>query len=248
MSSQMEILGNKFNSLISQYKETYDEFLNQVNSNDKSFKSIPDSAFIGRNNINTIQGSNVKNCMKSCSKNNSCSGATLDNNRKTCSLISGTGNIVHSPNQTAIIKKSLYYTYQLQKINDELTSVNKNMMTLANSNISDYQETQKLNAQKSEILQHNYKILQEERMQIEDMIRQYETLNSAYKDESINTTSYYYSYIMYLLIIIFLIILLLYLFSFSSGQVGGSMTFSKINPFIFVILGIIIIVNAILKN
>lgn len=122
------------------------------------------------------------------------------------------------------------------------------MMTLANSNISDYQQTQKLNAQKSEILQDNYKILQEERMRIEDMIQQYETLNSGYEDESINTRLYYYSYIMYLLIIIFLIMLLLYLFSFSSGQVGGSMTFSKINPFIFVILGFIIIVNAILKN
>jgi lipopolysaccharide export LptBFGC system permease protein LptF len=247
MSSQIQMLSNKFNSLLTQYKETYDEFLNTIGSNDNSFKSLPEAAFIGRNNIDTIQGSNVNNCMKSCSKNQSCSGATFDKQRKTCSLSSGTGNIINSPNQTAIIKQALYYTHQLENINAELTTVNKNMMTLVTSQMGDYRETKNLNAEKSEILQHNYKILQEERMQIEDMIRQYQTLNSAYENQSINTTSYYYSYIMYLLIIIFLIMLLLR-YSLPSGQVGGGMTFSKINPFIFVILGIIIIVNAILKN
>jgi hypothetical protein len=247
MSSQIQILSNKFNSLLTQYKETYDEFLNQLSSNDDSFKSLPESAFITSNKIYTIQASNIDDCMKSCSKKQTCSGATFDNQQKTCSLSSGSGNIVNSPNQIAIIKKSLYYTYQLEKINDELTNVNKNMMTIANSQIGDYQETKKLNEEKSVILQHNYKILQEERMQIEDMIRQYQTLNSAYENQSINTTSYYYSYIMYLLVIIFLIMLLLR-YSLPSGQVGGGTNFSIFYPVIFVILGCIIIVNAILKN
>jgi len=244
----MEILANKFNSLITQYKETYDQFLNTLGSDDNLFKSVPDSAFIANKKINTIQDSNMKNCMKLCSKNTACSGATFDKQRKTCLLSSGMGNIINSQNQIAIIKQALYYSYQLEKINNELRSVNQNMMTLANSKVNDYQQTQKLNAQKSEILQHNYKILQQERGQIEDMIRQYETLNSAYEDESINTTSQYYIYIMYLFIIIFLIILVLHLFSLPASQVGGGLIFSKINPFIFVILGIIIIVNAILKN
>jgi lipopolysaccharide export LptBFGC system permease protein LptF len=247
MSSQIQMLSNKFNSLLTQYKETYDEFLNTIGSNDNSFKSLPGAAFISGNNINTLQGSNVDNCMISCSKNQSCSGATFDNQRKTCLLSSGMGNIINSPNQTAIIKQALYYTYQLEKINDELTNINKNMMTLVNSRMDDYQETKKLNAKKSEILQHNYKILQQERMQIEDIIKQYETLNSAYEDESINTTSHYYIYVTYLLIIVFLVMLLLR-YSLPAGQVGGGMTFSKISPIIFVILGVIIIVNAMLKN
>ena len=66
MSSQLEMLSNKFNSLLAQYKDTYSEFLNTVNSNDNSFKSVPESAFIGVNNINIIQGSSVDNCMTSC--------------------------------------------------------------------------------------------------------------------------------------------------------------------------------------
>jgi len=208
---------------------------------------VPDSAFVGVNNIDTIQRSSVDNCITSCSSNESCSGATFDNKQQTCSLSSGVGNVINSPNQTAIIKQALYYSYQLQNINDELTSVNTNMMTLANSRIGDYQQNQKLNAEKAEILQNNYKTLEQERTQIAEIVRQYETLNSAYENGSINATSNYYNYIMYLLIAIFLIILLLR-YTLTSEQTGGSRNFGNYTPLIFVILGLIIIVNAILKN
>jgi phage-related tail protein len=247
MSSQMEMLSNKFNSLLAQYKDTYNEFLNTVNSNDNSFKSVPDSAFIGVNNINTIQGSSVDNCMTSCASNESCSGATFDNLQKSCSLRTGTGNVINLPNQTAIIKQALYYSYQLQKMNDEMTSINTNMMALSNTKVGDYQQTQELNSQKAEILENNYKTLEEERVQISEIIRQYETLNTAYENGNINVTSNYYTFIMYLFIVI-LLVLLLFKYGLSDEQVGGGMSYSKFSPFIFGILGLIIIINAILKN
>lgn len=243
----MEMLTNKFNSLLSQYNETYDEFLNTINSNDNSFKSVPESAFIGKNNIKKIQGSSVNKCKTSCSSNKSCTGATFDNKQRICSLSSGTGNIINSHNQTAIVKQALYYSYQLQNINNQLTSVNTNMMTLANSRIGDYNENQKITAQKAEILQNNYKTLEQERSQIAEIIRQYETLNSAYENGSINLTSNYYNYIMYLIVAIFLIILFLR-YTSTSEQIGGGMRFGKFTPYIFLILAFIIVVNAILKN
>ena len=243
----MEMLSNKFNSLLAQYKDTYSEFLNTINSNDNSFKSVPESAFIGVKNVNIIQGSSLDNCMKSCTSNESCSGATFDNLQKTCSLSTGTGNVINSPNQTAIIKQALYYSYQLQKINDELTSVNTNMMALSNSKVGDYQKTQELNSQKAEILENNYKTLEEERVQISEIIRQYETLNAAHENGNINVTSNYYTFIMYLFIVIILV-LLLFKYGLSSEQVGGGASYSNISPFIFVILGLIIIINAIIKN
>ncbi len=243
----MEMLSNKFNSLLAQYKDTYSEFLNTINSNDNSFKSVPESAFIGVKNVNIIQGSSLDNCMKSCTSNESCSGATFDNLQKTCSLSTGTGNVINSPNQTAIIKQALYYSYQLQKINDELTSVNTNMMALSNSKVGDYQKTQELNSQKAEILENNYKTLEEERVQISEIIRQYETLNAAHENGNINVTSNYYTFIMYLFIVIILV-LLLFKYGLSGEQVGGGASYSNISPFIFVILGLIIIINAIIKN
>ena len=120
------------------------------------------------------------------------------------------------------------------------------MMNLANSNNSDFQQTQQMSSQKAEILQQNYNTLQEESKQIEQMIREYETLNSAYENEQINVTSNYYRYIIYVIIVIFLIFLLLK-FSVTTEQRGGG-NFTKFSPFIFGLLGFIIVFNAILKN
>ena len=184
--------------------------------------------------------------MSSCSSTESCSGATFDNNQNTCTLSSGNGSIVNSQNQTAIVKQALYYSNQLQQINNELTNTNNSMMNVANSNVDNYNQTTQQTQQKAEILQNNYNTLEEERKQIEEIIRQYETLNSAYENGNINATSNYYSYIMYVLIAIFLGFLLLK-FNLTSEQRGGG-NFSKISPFIFVLLGIIIVINAILKN
>lgn len=242
----MEILSNKFNNLLTQYENTYQDFVNAISSNNNTFTSVNNSAFSGGSNINTIQNSSVNNCMSSCSSTESCSGATFDNNQNTCTLSSGNGSIVNSQNQTAIVKQALYYSNQLQQINNELTNTNNSMMNVANSNVDNYNQTTQNTQQKAQILQNNYNTLEEERKQIEEIIRQYETLNSAYENGNINATSNYYSYIMYLLITIFLVFLLLK-FNLTSEQRGGG-NFSKISPFIFVLLGIIIVINAILKN
>jgi hypothetical protein len=74
-----------------------------------------------------------------------------------------------------------------------------------------------------------------------------ETLNSAYENSIITTTSNYYYYIMYLFIAIFLIILL-FRYTSTSRQIGGGIQYGNFNLPMFGILGLIIIVNAILKN
>ncbi len=186
----MEILSNKFNNLITQYQNTYQDFVNTINSNDNSFTSVDNSAFVSGNNINTIQNSSVSNCTSSCSSNQSCSGATFDNNQNTCTLSSGNGNIITSQNQTAIVKQALYYSNQLQQINNELLTTNNTMMNLANSNSNNFQETQQMASQKAEILQNNYNTLEQEREQIAEIIRQYETLNSAYENQKITIITY----------------------------------------------------------
>lgn len=242
----MEMLSSKFNSLLTQYQDTYQDFVNTISSNNNSLTPVNNSAFVSGNNINTIQNSSINNCISSCSSTQSCSGATFDNNQNTCTLSSGIGNIINSQNQTAIVKQALYYSNKLQKINDELTNINNSMMNLANSSSSNFQQTQQMNMEKAQILKQNYNTLEEERIEIEEIIRQYETLNSSYENGSINLKSNYYSYIMYLLIVIFLVFLLFKL-NLTSEQSGGG-KFLKFSPLVFGLLIFIIILNAILKN
>lgn len=241
----MEILSNKFNSLLTQYKDTYQDFLNTINSGDNSLTSVPNSAFIGQSNINTIQGSSVNNCLSECTSNQTCSGATFDNNLNTCTLSSGTGNIISSKDQTAIVKQALYYTNQLQDINNKLLEVNNSMMNLAKSNMNNYAQTQDQNNEKAEILNKNYQTLDQERIEIAEMIREYETINSSIENGNINVTSNYYSYIMYLIIAIFLVLILLRI-NLTGGQSGGGNGRTSMILYIFLI--IVIIFNAYLKN
>lgn len=119
-------------------------------------------------------------------------------------------------------------------------------MNLVNSSASSYKQTEQTNQQKAQILRQNYNTLEEERRDIEEIIRQYETLNSVYENGNINVTSNYYWYILYVIIAIFLVFLLLK-FNLTSEQIGGG-NFTKFSPFIFGLLVFIIILNAILKN
>ncbi len=241
----MEMLSNKFNSLLTQYQETYQDFLNTINSNNDTLTTVSNSAFVGQSNINTIQGSSADNCLSSCSSNASCSGATFDNTSNTCTLSSGTGNIINSTKQTAIVKQALYYSNQLKRLNDELITLNNSIMQHMDSNINNYSQSQKMNNEKAEILSKNYNTLQQERGDIDEMIRQYETLNAAYENGNANVTSNYYSYIVYLLIAIFLVLLLLKT-NVSSNQVGGGHI--KVSPLLLLFLAVVIVFNAYLKN
>ena len=242
----MDTLSNNFNNLLTQYQSTYQNFVNTIGSTDASFVYVPNTSYVTDNNINTIQNSSINNCITSCSSNQSCSGATFDNLQNTCTLSSGNGNIVNSSNQTSIVKQALYYSYQLQLINNQLLQINTSMMNLANNSSSSFQQNQKTSSQKAQILQQNYNTLEQERGQIMELIREYETLNSAQENGVINVTSNYYSYIIYVIIAIFLIILLTKI-NLSDQQRGGASSF-KISPLIFGILAFIIVFNAILKN
>jgi len=205
MSNQIQNLSSQFNSLLSQYTETYNNYINVVNSNDNSFTSVPDTSFVGENNISVLNGSSLDACSTSCLSNTSCSGATFNNNSSSCTLTSGSGNIVSTPQSTAIVKQALYYSYQLEQINSQLMAINQQMMNISNSSFSQFQKTQKQNQQQEQILLNNYETLAQERIQIAEMVRQFETLNAAYENGNINVTSNYYSYIVLLFVVIFLI-------------------------------------------
>lgn len=248
----MEMLSNEFNNLITQYQETYQEFVNLISSNtdeSNNLTTIPNSAFIGQSNINTIQNSSLNNCVSACNSNSSCSGATFNNQLNTCTLSGGNGTLANSTNETAIIQQALYYSNQLQNLNQQLLTINDEMANLSNNNMKKYNITSQNVMNKAEILNNNYQILQEERIEIDEMVRQYNRLNASIENGNINVTSNYYSYLLLLLVVIFLLYVLLK-YSINSQQVGGG-THLKMSGklmLMFCLLGAIIIFNSIIKK
>jgi len=224
-SSQLQTLSNQFNTLLTEYQNTYTEFMNVINSNDTSFTTVENSVFSGASVINTNTVSNINDCTTACSSNTSCSGATFTPNSSTnsnsnCTLSSGSGNIVNLKNSTAIVKKGLYYSYQLQNLNQQLMDINQEINNTINKSNTKHQNNLDQINQRGESLQKNYVVLTDEREHINLMIREFETLNQAQQNSDINVTMNYYNYIVLLFVAILLILLLLR-FSVSSEQTGG---------------------------
>ncbi len=124
MSIQLQNLSNEYNMLISQYQDTYQKYIDVINSDNKTFTTVDNSAFYGQRKINTLNNTSIKNCQSACSSNSSCSGATFNTLSNNCTLNSGTGNIVQAQKSKAIVKEAMYYSYELQKLNAKLLDIN----------------------------------------------------------------------------------------------------------------------------
>ena len=222
-SSQLQTLSNQFNTLLTEYQNTYTEFMNVINSNDTNFTTVENSAFSGASIINTNTVSNINDCTTACSSNTSCSGATFitnSTNTNNCTLSSGSGNIVNLKNSTAIVQKGLYYSYQLQNLNQQLMDINQEITNTVNQSNTKHQNNLDQINKRGESLQKNYVVLSDEREHINLMIREFESINQAEENSDINVTMNYYNYIVLSFVAILLIFLLLR-FSIPSEQSGG---------------------------
>jgi len=217
-SSQLKTLSNNFNSLLTEYKNTYNDYINNIN--DTSLTTIDNSAFNGSSILNTNTNSSVDNCKSSCSSNSSCSGATFSSSNNKCVLSSGTGNVTNATDSTAIVQKGMYYSYKLQKINQQLMDINQEISNTMSQTYSGYQDNLNKSEDQNKAIQQNYTVLMQEREEIAKMTKQFQTLNSAQENGDLKVTMYYYNYII-LLIIVVLLVFLFIKFTASSEQIGG---------------------------
>ena len=184
--------------------------------------------------------SSINDCTTACSSNSSCSGATFTTNNN-CTLSSGTGNVVNATNSTAIVKQGMYYSYQLQQLNQQLLDINQEINNNINQSSGSYQNNLEHINQRGQAIQQNYTILNQERQHIGKMVKDFEVLNSVQENGDINTTMYYYNYII-LLVVAILLIFLLIKFSSESQQYGGGSSNYKMIACMIIVLIIILII------
>jgi lipopolysaccharide export LptBFGC system permease protein LptF len=250
MSSQLQTLSDKFNALLTQYTNTYQEYISLVNSNRNSLTSVPNSSFFSQRYIKTLNNSTLDACKAACESNSSCSGATFNNSLRNCTINSGAGRIVPTTKSTAIAKQAMYYSYQLQQLNSQLTKINQQMMKISNSSHNNFQKSQQYTQQREQALQNNYQVLSQERYHIDEMVREFQTIDAAYNDGTLVVTANYYNYIVLVFVVVFLIFLFMKfsLFGEQRGGGGSGSNISNNSLFIFIILSVIIIFNSFIKK
>ena len=158
------------------------------------------------------------------------------------------GRIVPTTKSTAIVKQAMYYSYQLQQLNSQLTKINQQMMKISNSNHNNFQKSKQYTQQREKALQNNYQVLSQERYHIDEMVREFQTIDAAYNDGNLVVTSNYYNYIVLVFVVVFLIFLFMKFSLFVEQRGGGSgSNISHNSLFIFIVLSVIIIFNSFIK-
>ena len=208
MSYQSGSLIKQFNELLNQYNEVSQKYIKSVQID--TFINVKNFSLNGQNNLNTILNSTVTNCETACAENSNCSGGTFSNTLNTCQLMSGNGHLVPTSQSTAIVKSSVYYSYQLQNINIQLININKQLINIFNQK---YDKSVAKVEEKDKILQSNYKTLMEERIQLDEIVKQYETIDAAYNNSSLVADANYYRYTILLCVCFILIFIFIKLAS-----------------------------------
>lgn len=222
-------LSNQYNSLLNEYKQTYQNYLNSLHDSSNNLVTVPNAVFWGESPLRTDSLNSVEKCLQSCSSTTFCSGATFNKNENLCSLRKGGGSIVSSTNKNdvAIVSYPLYYSYQLKMLNQQLLELNKTMMKSLQQSYANYQENTQKQENQGILMQQNHSYLREDRAKIEQMIKEEEYMNTANENSLIVVKQHYYAYIIYLFIVILLICLFIRIMVMNDSEQRGGLSHKR---------------------
>ena len=204
------------------------------NINNQVMSSIKGAAFWGTSSLSQNNSQTLEECKASCSNTPGCTGATynLTNGEAKCMLRKGDADIVTgSPDDYAIVPKGQQLLKIVQNINKKLTDVNEKIQKSTPAIETRFNsEAEKITTTGDDLV-NQYKKLALERVKIQKMLNEYQTLDEKHIEGNIYITQNYYSFIL-LMILVLLFVFLLYKFSIPSqststivqngGQLGTS--------------------------
>jgi uncharacterized protein YutD len=224
----LENLQKKYSNLLAKYKSAVNEYTNflseqAINPDKKtSFCTTKGYSVVGSERIGQNKSRTLQQCEASCAKLSNCTGATFitpKGNRQGCILNSGNLKKVKDKGYVyAIITRGKQLLLNMESINEQLIATNKEIVNKIKQTEPAINENVNERSNKNQELVNNYKDLMEERNEISNLLKDYDTLDGAEKENQIKITKNYYSYIL-LLIVVIVFIFLLYSISFPSyGQ------------------------------
>lgn len=178
--------------------------------------SIKGTSFNGTGIAGQSDASTLQDCEAACANLSNCSGATFISNK--CLLRTGDSPIIPANQDSyAIIPKEKQMLLNMEDINQQLIQTNREIVSMISNIKPIYNKNIKQSANNTQDLISTYQNLIEERENILDLLRQYETLDSIEDQNQMKINQNYYSYIL-LSILAIAIIFLLYKFSLKSTQ------------------------------
>ena len=182
--------------------------------------SVKGTAFWGTSPLSQSTVNTVGECQALCSNTSGCSGATYNQTTTLCSLRKGDANIVAGgPSDYSIVPKAQSLLKIVQNINDKLTKVNEKIQTLSQTAEKEFNSESGQRSISNTNLINQYKGLVGERVKIQRMLNEYQTLDEQQVEGNIHISQNYYSFVL-LMFLAILVIFLLYKFSIPSDQLS----------------------------
>jgi uncharacterized protein YutD len=214
----LENLQKKYSNLLAKYKSAVNEYTNflsdQANNPDKkqTFTGLNGYAVIGSERIGFRDVPSLQECEASCAKLSNCTGATFitpKGNNRGCILSGGDPKVVRAfPDTYAIVTKGKQLLLNMESINEELIATNKEIVNKIKNIEPIIHNNANERSIKNKELVNNYKDLMEERDEISNLLKDYDTLDGVEKENQIKITKNYYSYFLLLILVIVFIFLL----------------------------------------
>jgi hypothetical protein len=222
----LETLRTNYKKLLIQYQQAVANYVNYIKQDASSnnmvekYVTVNGKQFLGSSALSQNNSATLNDCIASCSSNPKCSGATYNQTnykQPMCFLRTGDGNLVNGlSSDVAIVPKGKQLLSIVQNINNQLNETNTKILDLAEQAKPTYNELNIEKEAENETLVKQYAQLQAERVKIDEMMSEYESLDQSQSEGTIETNKNYYVYIL-LCIIAILIIFLFIKFSSSSS-------------------------------
>ena len=222
--------------------------------NSPTLTDIKGQAYWGTYGLKDGVAKSLQECSALCSTNSRCTGATFNPDKRHCWIRGGEGETIPAlPNDYAIIPKSKALLDISDSINRQINDVNKKMQEKIDKLYGIYGDQIEKRDSNNYSLVNEYKTLNTERKKIQDIIKEYQTLEETQNESSIYITKNYYLFFVFFLIVFIAGIIL----AFSAiDPAASAVTFaivnntamnakiilSNINPY-YVLFGIILLVT-----
>lgn len=187
-------LEKEYNSVLKQYEEAYkncNSKLNAVtntNTITKTFTSFPNNSFWGSDGLKEGSVASQAECENMCSSDIKCSGATYNPDKKYCWARSGKGTLAVSINGTsdiALLPDIKACMITLKSLNDRMLEINKQLTTAIDNSMPQQDSQKSENVKKSDELHRYYAQLLLERLQMDKMVKDNNTINAEYENQTL---------------------------------------------------------------
>lgn len=190
----IKTLEKEYNSVLKQYEEAYKNCNAKLNAmasdtnSSQGFTSFPNNSFWGSGSLKEGSVSSQYDCESMCASDENCSGATYNPDKKYCWSRKGYGTLAVSVNGSsdiALLPDVKACMITLKSLNKRLLDINQ-QLTTAISNSSPKMETQEIeNQTKNDELHKYYAQLLVERLQMDNLVKDNETINSEYENQTL---------------------------------------------------------------